>query len=71
MVRIRWVVIIGLGLVGAVWIGQGFGLVRSSSFMTDDLRWAAIGAVMVGVAVVLGLIERRRAARRNGRPPQS
>ena len=69
--RIRWVVIIGLGLVGAVWIGQGFGLVRSSSFMTDDLRWAAIGAVMVGVAVVLGLIERRRAARRTGRPPQS
>ena len=69
--RIRWVVIIGLGLVGAVWIGQGFGLVRSSSFMTDDLRWAAIGAVMVGVAVVLGLIERRRAARRNGRPPPS
>ena len=69
--RIRWVVIIGLGLVGAVWIGQGFGLVRSSSFMTDDLRWAAIGAVMVGVAVGLAVIERRRAARRNGRPPQS
>ena len=68
--RIRWVVIIGLGLVGAVWIGQGFGLIRSSSFMTDDLRWAAIGAVMVAVAVVLGLIERRRAGRRNGRPPQ-
>ena len=69
--RIRWVVIIGLGLVGAVWIGQGFGLVRSSSFMTDDLRWAAIGAVMVSVAVLLTFIERRRAAHRNGRPPES
>jgi len=68
-VRIRWVVIIGLGLVGVIWIGQGFGLIRSSSFMTDDLRWAAIGAVMVAVAVVLGLIERRREARRNGKPP--
>ena len=67
--RIRWVVIIGLGLVGVIWIGQGFGLIRSSSFMTDDLRWAAIGAVMVAVAVVLGLIERRREARRNGKPP--
>ena len=67
--RIRWVVIIGLGLVGAVWIGQGFGLIRSSSLMTDDLRWAAIGAVMVGVAVVLAVIEWRRAGRRNGSPP--
>ena len=69
--RIRLFVIVALGLVGAVWVGQGLGLIRGSSFMTDDLRWAAIGAVMVGVAVVLGLIERRRAARRTGRPPQS
>jgi len=68
-VRIRWVVIIGLGLVGAVWIGQGLGLIRGSSFMTDDRLWAAIGAVMVAVAVVLGLIERRRDARRDGNPP--
>lgn len=58
--RIRWIVIVALGLVGAVWIGQGLGLIRGSSFMTDDLRWAAIGAVMVALAVVLGVIERRR-----------
>jgi hypothetical protein len=70
LVRIRWVVIVGLGLVGAVWIGQGLGFIRGSSFMIDDLRWAAIGAVMVVVAVVLGISERRRAARRSGRPPQ-
>jgi hypothetical protein len=56
----RWIVIIALGLVGAVWIGQGLGLIRGSSFMTDDVRWAAIGAVLVVVAVVLGIIERRR-----------
>jgi uncharacterized membrane protein YeaQ/YmgE (transglycosylase-associated protein family) len=56
----RWIVIIALGLVGAVWIGQGLGLIRGSSFMTDDFRWAAIGAVLVVVAVVLGIIERRR-----------
>jgi hypothetical protein len=59
-VRIRWLIIIGLALVGLVWIGQGLGFIRSSGFMTDDLRWAAIGAVIVVVAVVLGIIERRR-----------
>jgi len=59
-VRINWIVIVALGLVGAVWIGQGLGLIRGSSFMTDDLRWAAIGAVMVASAVVLAVIERRR-----------
>lgn len=58
--RIRWIVIVALGLVGAVWIGQGLGLIRGSSVMTDDLRWAAIGAVMVALAVILGVIERRR-----------
>lgn len=67
--RIRWIVIVALGLVGAVWIGQGLGLIRGSSFMTDDLRWAAIGVVMVGVAVTLAVIERRRDARRNEGPP--
>lgn len=69
--RIRWIVIVALGLVGVVWIGQGFGLIRSASFMTDDPRWAAIGAAMVGIAVVLAIIERRRADPRSGRPPQS
>ncbi len=58
--RIRWFVIAALGLVGAIWIGQGLGLIRSQGFMTDDVRWAAIGAVLVVVAVVLGLNEWRR-----------
>jgi hypothetical protein len=62
-VRIRWFVIVALGLVGLVWIGQGTGLIRGQGFMTDDLRWAVVGAVLVVVAVVLGLNEwRRRAA---------
>jgi hypothetical protein len=39
-----------LALVGAVWIGQGFGLLRGSSFMVDDVRWALAG----GVAVLIG-----------------
>ena len=61
--RIRWFFIIAVGLIGAVWIGQGLGLIRGSGFMTDDVRWAAIGAVLVIVAVVLGFNAwRRRAA---------
>ena len=61
--RIRWFVFVALGLVGLVWIGQGTGLIRGQGFMTDDLRWAVVGAVLVVVAVVLGLNEwRRRAA---------
>ena len=61
--RIRWFVIVALGLVGLVWIGQGTGLIRGQGFMTDDLRWAAIGLALLVVAVVLGVNEwRRRAA---------
>ena len=36
-----------VALVGLVFIGQGLGLIRNSSFMVDDVRWAVIGAVMV------------------------
>ena len=58
--RIRWFVIVALGLVGLVWIGQGTGLIRGQGFMTDDVRWAAIGAALVIVAVVLGFNDWRR-----------
>lgn len=58
--RIRWFIIVALGLVGLVWIGQGTGIIRGQGFMTDDLRWAAIGAVLVVVALVMGLTEWRR-----------
>ena len=44
-----------LALVGAVWIGQGLGLLRGSSFMVDDIRWAVAGAIAVVVGVVLGV----------------
>ena len=50
--------------VGLVWIGQGLGLLRGSSFMVDDLRWAAAGLVAVGIGVVLAISARR------ARPPQ-
>lgn len=53
--RSRLIAGILLALVGAVWVGQGLGLLRGSSFMVDDLRWAlaGIGAVLVGVVLAL------------------
>ena len=38
------------GLVGLVWVGQGVGLV-GGNFMTGQPPWAAIGAVLVLVAL--------------------
>jgi ABC-type nickel/cobalt efflux system permease component RcnA len=64
--RSRLIAGILLALVGVVWIGQGLGLLRGSSFMVDDLRWALAGAVAVVVGVVLAL-----SAWRSGRRPTS
>jgi hypothetical protein len=44
-----------LVLVGAVWIGQGLGLLRGSSFMVDDIRWAIAGVAAVVVGIVLAI----------------
>ena len=49
-----------LALVGLVWIGQGLGLLRGSSFMVDDIRWAVAGvvAVVIGAALVVSALRR-------------
>lgn len=52
--RTRWVIAVGLTLVGLVWLGQGLGILRGSSFMVGDTRWAIAGAVAVVVGFVLG-----------------
>jgi len=52
--RARWIVAAVLVLLGLVWIGQGSGLIRGSSFMTDDIRWALIGAVILAIGIVVG-----------------
>lgn len=49
-----------LALVGIVWLGQGLGFI-AGSFMTGNLFWAAVGAVLLAGAVVLVLRERSRA----------
>jgi hypothetical protein len=62
-VRTRWIIAAILVVVGAVWIGQGLGLIRGSSFMIDDTRWALIGAVMLVVGLALGATALRARAR--------
>jgi hypothetical protein len=46
--------------VGLVWIGQGLGWLRGTSFMVNDVRWAGAGAVAVVGGAVLALSARRR-----------
>jgi ABC-type nickel/cobalt efflux system permease component RcnA len=52
--RTRWIVAGGLAAVGLVWIGQGLGLLRGSSFMVDDIRWAIAGSALLLIGLVLG-----------------
>jgi hypothetical protein len=57
----RWpIVVLGgvLCVIGAVWIGQGVGVI-GGSFMTGQAIWAVIGAV----AFVAGLVAIRRGRR--------
>jgi hypothetical protein len=42
-------------LVGLVWIGQGTGIIRGSGFMTDDIKWAVVGAVLLGLGVIVAV----------------
>lgn len=62
--RGRLIVALALVAVGLVWVGQGLGLLQGSSFMVDDLRWAAVGAVAIVAGVVIAV-----SARRRNRPP--
>ena len=36
---------------GGVWIAQGSGLLRGSSFMTGDPLWVVLGVVAVAVGI--------------------
>ena len=63
MQRTRGILVTVLVLVGAVWIGQGTGLLRGSSPMVDEPLWVVAGAVLVVAAALVALdgIRRRRA----------
>ena len=58
MNRSRLIVAALLGVVGLVWIGQGLGYI-GGSFMTRDLKWAVIGAVVLMGAIGLAASARR------------
>ena len=58
----RWILPLVLVAVGLVWIGQGFGLLPGSSFMVDDLRWAAAGVAFVAIGALVAVRRRRRPA---------
>ncbi|MDP9483676.1 MAG: hypothetical protein M3P84_10695 [Chloroflexota bacterium] len=48
-----------LEVAGLVWVGQGLGLLRGSSPMVDDLRWAAAAAVAIVIGLALAISARR------------
>jgi hypothetical protein len=58
---LRLAVAILLAIPGTIFIGQGLGLIRGSSFMVDDIRWTIIGAVMdvVAFAIVWNVLRAR------------
>lgn len=55
---------VALAAVGIVWLGQGLGLIRGSSFMTDDVRWALAGVGLIAIAVVVSWVAIVRSGRR-------
>ena len=61
--RTRWIVAVALAVTGLVWIGQGLGLLRGSSFMVGDARWAVAGFALVAGGVFLGWMALRKGRR--------
>jgi hypothetical protein len=53
--RGRLITAASLVVLGLIWIGQGLGLLRGSSFMTDEPFWAAVGTVLVVAGLLLAL----------------
>jgi hypothetical protein len=51
-----------LALVGLVWIGQGVGII-GGSVMSGSSFWAAVGAALIVIAVVIVALEGRGRSR--------
>ena len=65
--RARWIIAAVLASsIGLVWIGQGLGILRGTSFMVGDTRWAVVGVVLV----VVGSSSPGRGVRRSRRAPE-
>jgi hypothetical protein len=52
--RTRWIVAAAMAVTGLVWIGQGLGILRGSSLMVDDIRWAIAGLALVAGGTLVG-----------------
>jgi hypothetical protein len=52
--RTRWIVAAVMIVTGLVWLAQGLGLLRGSSFMVDDPRWAVGGLALLAGGIVVG-----------------
>ena len=50
MSRLRSLIAVLLLVAGAIFIGQGSGILRGSSAMVDDTRWAWIGLGADGIS---------------------
>jgi len=59
MRRSRLVIAVLLALVGLAWIGQGLDLVKGSG-MSGSSFWAIVGLVLVALAGLILVRERRR-----------
>jgi LPXTG-motif cell wall-anchored protein len=59
MKKIAMILAVLIALIGIVWFGQGIGVIHGS-VMTDDSKWAIIGAIMIVVAAGIFWFARRR-----------
>ena len=59
MIRTRTILAIILVAIGLVWIGQGTGVLKGTSFMVGDMKWAVIGAAAAVAGIALGWLELR------------
>jgi hypothetical protein len=62
-----WLRLVGgilIGLLGLVWLGQGLNLIKGS-FMTGQIQWAIVGAVLVLIAawLIYGAVRAKAAVR--------
>lgn len=62
MPAVRYVIAALIALLGLVWIGQGFNLIKGSG-MSGQPFWALVGFVLVGCAAFLAWRGRRPAVR--------
>ena len=66
--RGRLIMAVLLILVGAVWIGQGTGVLTGESFMVGDPVWAIIGLALVAAGIAMAVIAWRRRHLSDGIP---